>query len=388
MMKLKLLVILSISIVVMGACNAIESNSPMPESLLVDSNATLETKVLFANLDRIRHDYILFGHEDALAYGVNWRGDTDRSDVKDITGSHPAVYGWDVGHIELDSTMNLDKIEFDEMREHIRDAYRRGGVITISWHLNNPFNGASSWDQTPTVEHILPGRSHHNEFLLYMNRLADFLSSLVDDNGQPIPVIFRPWHEHTGNWFWWSARFTNNDEYAQLWRFTVEFLRDQRKINHLLYAYSPSNSGFETAWESYPGDEWVDIIGIDDYFTFKSGEERELDVKGFLSRLREVVLEAEKRGKIPAFTETGLEALPDSVWYTDFLLRGILSDEVSKRIAYILVWRNSNNATDRQNHYYAPFPGHPAEADFVKFYEHPFTLFESDLPDMYTLSAN
>ena len=387
-MKLKLLVILSLSIVVMGACNAIESNSPMPESLLVDSNATVETKALFANLDRIRHDYILFGHEDALAYGVNWRGDTDRSDVKDITGSHPAVYGWDVGHIELDSTMNLDKIEFDEMREHIRDAYRRGGVITISWHLNNPLNGASSWDQTPTVEHILPGRSHHNEFLLYMNRLADFLSSLVDDNGQPIPVIFRPWHEHTGNWFWWSARFTNNDEYAQLWRFTVEFLRDQRKINHLLYAYSPSNSGFETAWDSYPGDEWVDIIGIDDYFTFKSGEERELDVKGFVSRLREVVLEAEKRGKIPAFTETGLEALPDSVWYTDFLLRGILSDEVSKRIAYILVWRNSNNATDRQNHYYAPFPGHPAEADFVKFYEHPFTLFESDLPDMYTLSAN
>ena len=155
-----------------------------------------------------------------------------------------------------------------------------------------------------------------------------------------------------------------------------------------MYAYSPSNSGFETAWESYPGDEWVDIIGIDDYFTFKSGEERELYVKGFVSRLREVVLEAEKRGKIPAFTETGLEALPDSVWYTDFLLRGILSDEVSKRIAYILVWRNSNNATDRQNHYYAPFPGHPAEADFVKFYEHPFTLFESDLPDMYTLSAN
>lgn len=357
------------------------------EPILVDSNATPETRALFSNLDLLRHNHILFGHEDALAYGVNWRGDAERSDVKDMTGSHPAVYGWDVGHIELDSTMNLDKVDFDEMREHIRNAYRRGGVITISWHLNNPFNGASSWDQTPTVEHILPGRSHHPEFLVYMNRLADFLSSLVDDSGRPIPVIFRPWHEHTGHWFWWSAQFTKDDEYAQLWRFTVEFLRDERKINHLLYAYSPSNSGFETAWDSYPGDEWVDIIGIDDYFTFKSGEEREQDIIEFVSRLREVVVEAEKRGKIPAFTETGLEALPDSVWYTDFLLRGILSDDISKRIAYVLVWRNSNNATDRQNHFYAPFPGHPAEADFVKFYEHPFTLFESDLPNMYTMPS-
>jgi len=373
-------------IILLASCSANRSstdgNYPMP--VLTDPDATYETKALFLNLDRLRHNHVLFGHQDALAYGVYWRGEAGRSDVKEVTGSYPAVYGWDIGHIELGKTENLDRVNFDEMRRHIQDAYRRGGIITISWHLDNPYTGASSWDETPTVEHILPGRSHHADFLIYMHRMADFLASLTDDKGRPIPIIFRPWHEHTGFWFWWSGQYTKDDEYVQLWRFTVEFLRDERNIHHLLYAYSPSNTGFESTWDYYPGDEWVDIIGIDDYFMMRTGEDREADIVGFSNKLREVVLEAEKRGKIPAFTETGIETIPDPLWFTDFLLRGIMSDEITKRIAYVLVWRNSNNATDRQDHFYVPYPGHPAAADFQAFYAHPFTKFESDLPNMYS----
>lgn len=373
---------LFVIILMVNGCDKPSHNTPFQ---LVDSKATNETQALFYNLDQLRKNHVLFGHEDALAYGVNWRGDADRSDVKDITGSHPAVYGWDVGHIELGRAANLDNVDFDEMRKHIQDAYRRSGVITISWHLDNPYNGESSWDRTHSVEYILPGRSHHAEFEVFMHRLADYFESLVDDNGNLIPIIFRPWHEHTGTWFWWSADFTKEGEYAALWQYTVKFLRDERGLNNLLYAYSPSNANFESMWETYPGDEWVDIIGFDEYFRLKDSEEREQDIKNVTARLKHIVLEAEKRGKIPAFTETGLEALPDSVWFTDFLLRSILADEDARRIAFVLVWRNSNNATDRQNHFYAPYPEHPSAPDFIEFYKNPITVFEDNLPDMYTI---
>lgn len=349
----------------------------------IDKYATPETQALFENLDRIRKDNVLFGHQDDLAYGVNWRGEAGRSDVKDVTGSYPAVYGWDVGWIELDSTMNLDKIDFDEMRQHIIDGYNRGGVITISWHLNNPYTGSSSWDQTPTAKHIIPGGSHHEIFKTYLDRLAAYLGSLKTSTGTSIPIIFRPWHEHTGTWFWWSIDFTEGDEYAQLWQFTVEYLRDEKGLHNLLYAYSPSNTGFERMWEAWPGDDYVDIIGYDDYFQPKTGEEKENDIRGVTEKLIHIVEESEKRGKIPAFTETGLEALPDSLWHTTFLLKAMKADPVASRIAYVLTWRNSNNATDRPNHFYAPYAGHSSAADFVVFRNDPMIMFEDDLPSMY-----
>lgn len=366
-----------------------------PSFALVDSNATEETRALWYQLNAIRTDSTLFGHEDDLAYGVFWAYEAGRSDVKEVTGSYPAVYGWDVGWIELDSTHNLDKVPFDAMRDFMREAYERGGINTISWHLNNPYNGASSWDTTNTVVHILPGGSSHDTFKRYLDRLALYLDSIRDSEGKPIPIIFRPWHEHTGHWFWWSSRFNGSEEYIQLWRYTVEYLRDVKGLHHLLYAYSPSNSGIETMWESYPGDEWVDIIGFDDYFnyaTIEDDQEREAtkaeQLKGLTERLEMIVTEAEKRGKIPALTETGLEALRDSTWFTSFLLKAIQTNEVTKRIAYVLVWRNSNDTTDRKEHFYAPHPGHASANDFVNFRKTPGILFESDLPSMYTMPKN
>ncbi|GAB5409834.1 MAG: hypothetical protein BalsKO_21990 [Balneolaceae bacterium] len=63
---------------------------------MVDTNATAETKALLQNLHNIAGEHSLFGHQATLAYGYTWRGDSSRSDVKDVTGSFPALYGWDV----------------------------------------------------------------------------------------------------------------------------------------------------------------------------------------------------------------------------------------------------------------------------------------------------
>ena len=68
---------------------------------LSDKNASPETLALYNNLAGLRGKQMLFGHEDSLAYGVNWEGDLDRSDIRDVTGSNPAVYGWELGGLEL-----------------------------------------------------------------------------------------------------------------------------------------------------------------------------------------------------------------------------------------------------------------------------------------------
>ena len=89
---------------------------------------------------------------------------------------------------------------------------------------------------------------------------------------------------------------------------------------------------------------------------------------------------AVKAGKLAAFTETGLESIPNNTWWTEVLLKTLKSK--SLQLSYVLVWRND---TRSPTHYYAPYPGHTSEADFMKFYNDPFTLFEKDLPDIYKI---
>jgi mannan endo-1,4-beta-mannosidase len=128
-------------------------------------------------------------------------------------------------------------------------------------------------------------------------------------------------------------------------------------------------------------DDYVDVLGFDDYHSVRTPETREVLVQ----RLRTVVELAEKRNKVAALTETGVETVPDPNWWTQTLLAGIRSDPVAQRIAWVLVWRNANHEQERPNHFYGPYPGHPSTPDFVRFRADPLTLFEDDLPDMYRL---
>ena len=82
-----------------------------------------------------------------------------------------------------------------------------------------------------------------------------------------------------------------------------------------------------------------------------------------------IVDEAQKRGKIAAFTETGLEGIVMPQWYTEVLL------PVMKRypLAYVCVWRNAN-VKENPRHYYVPYEGHPAAADFRKFSADPAVI--------------
>lgn len=374
-----LLTVLAFALV-LGACRTTGVTSEGGVGL-VDGDATRETRALYANLKRLAPDYVLFGHEDDLAYGVTWKREAGRSDVKDVTGAYPAVYGWEIGDLENGVPASLDDVNFDDMRQWIREAYARGGVNTISWHMDNPATGGNSWDTTRAVHLILPGGEKHEQYKQWLDRFADFALSLRAPGGELVPVIFRPFHEHTGGWFWWGKGHVTPDEYVRLWRFTVEYLRDMRGVHNLIYAYSTDVFDSEEQYlEHYPGDAYVDILGFDDYRDVRSDE----SVETLSNLLRMVVRMADARGKVAAFTETGLEGIPDEDFWTNRLLRAIKADADTRRIAYVLVWRNANEA-DNPGHFYAPYPGHPSADDFVAFYRDPFVLFGDELPDLYDM---
>src|ERR1700712_6033321 len=81
-----------------------------------DKDATKETVRLYHNLKKLREKGFMFGHQDDLAYGVNWKYVNGNSDIKEVTGDYPSVYGWELGHLELDSSKNLDAVPFNKMK--------------------------------------------------------------------------------------------------------------------------------------------------------------------------------------------------------------------------------------------------------------------------------
>ncbi|WP_353125629.1 glycoside hydrolase family 26 protein [Parapedobacter pyrenivorans] len=338
------------------------------------ADLTPQTAALLNALKTISGKHILLGHQDATAYGVDWSAEPGKSDVKSTTGSYPAVYGWDVGHLEIGKSSNLDNVSFDSMRTRMIEAYERGGINTVSWHSTNPVNGSSAWDTTRySVSEILPGGKHHDTLNDYLRHLAVFFSSLKTADGTPVPIIFRPFHEHTGSWFWWGAAFCTPQEYIALWQYTADYLRNESGLKNLLMAYSSSTIVTEANYlERYPGDDYVDIVGFDDYCMGN-----ELSYKDrMVSSLRILTKIAADRNKVPAITETGYEQIPNPKWFTQVLYPTIKEYP----IAWVLLWRNAIN---RPNHYYVPYPTHPAAEDFREFYRLQTILFEDGLTSLH-----
>ena len=353
------------------------------EMQLTDKNATKETKALFHNLSELSKGHILFGHQHATQYGHGWYGDADRSDVKSVTGSHPAMIGVDFSGLSGRPDSMVEK-EKESLRKYISDTYNRGGVTTVAWHFNNPVSNTNFyWNDSTAVaavKNIIPGGSHHEKYKMILRTIAGLAKSIKGDDGKIVPVIFRPYHEFDGDWFWWGRSHCTIDEFKTLWRFTVSYLRDSLQVHSFIYAFSPDNRFFteEQYLERYPGNEWVDLAGVDNYGDF--GRDGRYNVEAGIKKLKIVSDYALKAGKLAAFTETGLESIPNTTWWTETLLKALRSEKM--QLCYVLVWRNDVSSP---THFYAPFPGQVSEADFIKFYNDPYTLFEKDLKKIYKL---
>ena len=237
---------------------------------LVDDKATPETKALFINLKKIAATGIMFGHQHATEYGHGWSGDENRSDVKSVTGSHPAVIGVDFSGLSGRPGAVIEENK-KTLRKNIADTYNRGGLTTVSWHFSNPVSpGDFYWNDTvsaPAVKFIIPGGSHHEKYKDILKTIAELVKSIKGKDGKVVPMIFRPYHEFDGDWFWWGRSHCTTGEFVDLWRFTVSYLRDSLQVHNFLYAFSPDNrfNSESEFLERYPGDEWVDMIGVDNY---------------------------------------------------------------------------------------------------------------------------
>lgn len=362
---------------------------------LVDPNATKETKSLFSYLNNVRNTHLLFGHQHATTQGVTISGyDGVESDVKNAVGDYPAVYGWD--------TLSLHGVEepfTPEATAHVMKlAYERNGIVTLSAHLPNFVTGDSMYSlEGNVVKNILPGGTHHSDYTKFLDLISGFANDLlVDEFGTHIPVIFRPFHEHNGDWFWWGPSHCTEEDYINIFRFTVEYLRDVKGVHNFLYAFSPNGAfnGSEMSYLfRYPGDDFVDVLGYDSY----DNEIQEGWMDELVKDAAMIVKLSEKKGKIPALTEIGpksddsgvlIEGNKNIQWWAD-LLTYLKSDKGARRVAWLLTWRNGG-----LNHLWVPYANHTELGDnemlkgFIRFYEDEWTAFNHQLQNVYNLNNN
>ena len=329
------------------------------------------SELLLERLSELKKKGYMFGHQDDTFYGLTWEWDYGRSDVYDTVGDFPAVMGFDLGGIELDDDKNLDGVPFDKIREELIKHHERGGIVTISWHPRNPVTQGTAWDVSDdlVIHKILKVESIRTKFIGWIIKVGDFLSTLKTEDGKKVPIIFRPWHENNGSWFWWGQKLCSDEDYKEFWN----FLQDEliaRGLDNLLWSYSPNLDGEwdeERFLKRYPGNDRVQLIGEDAY---QWGTEEDF-VKSLTKDLDFLQYFAEKNNKLFAMTECGYKNIPDETWWTR-VLKPIMD---KYPICYFHTWRNY------KEEFFAPDPKQESAADFIKLYESSNVLFLRDITE-------
>lgn len=361
------------------------------KTYMVDPNATAETVALFYNLKKLAKLKFAIGQQDAFNSFYN-NGSSALSDIKKTTGYDPALLGLDFSFI-TDKNNNGQASNWFYQQEVIitddaKEAYNKGMIISFSWHLREPNNEESFYtsemsdtEKATAFKSILPGGINNAWYKKKLDKIASIVSNLKGSNGELIPIIFRPFHEFDGNWFWWGANFCTANEYKAAYQFTVEYLRDTKGVHNILYAFSPDNSySTSTNYLSrYPGDAYVDILGMDNYGDFNN--KGEVGVKTANAKLKILSDLAKEKNKIAALTETGYQITftnkPIDNFFSNLIYKAVTEQNIE--IAYVMFWTNSQQA------YFVPPPNMPDTADFIEFSKKPKALLSDKLSNLYKL---
>lgn len=237
---------------------------------LSNKNATPKAKELFQYLQNSYGKSILSGQ---FTYeGIN---NTDIQRIKEKTGKLPAILGLDLLAV-TPSVQELLKYwipypNFEKVMDTAVEYASQGGIITFCWHWNLDFsfmkkdangNYTNAWSAyRPDYVNIdlkkVMADENSKEYKLLerdMDAIAQQLKRLSD---QDIPILFRPLHEAGGSWFWWGTG--GEDAYIKLWRKMYDKFTNEYHLNNLIWVWN----GDKPNW--YPGDEYVDICGVDIY---------------------------------------------------------------------------------------------------------------------------
>lgn len=160
------------------------------------------------------------------------------------------------------------------------------------------------------------------------HEVAEMIRELKDEEGRFIPIIFRLWHECEDSWQWWGKNYASPEDYVRFFQLTVDKIEKYTQTHNVLYAYSP-----DRYWKSeqdfmlrYPGDNYVELIGFDDY---SIGSDRAA-LRATIGRAKIVSKLAKQHKKVAALFETAnsKEATSDS-FFRDFLQPIIEADGVN-----------------------------------------------------------
>lgn len=264
----------------------------------------------------------------------------------------------------------------------VKDTWRvRRAIASFSWHLENPYvpTGYPSTSgfrytnnkKTPdypvkhryVIKEILENsgevcgkgnvsgrdnaKSYNTPREWFEDRckeVAGIINEFVDDKGKPIPFIFRLWHEWEDGWMWWGAKYVSAEDYKRFFILTEQTIRKYAPRAQILWAYCSDRfvNSEEEYMERYPGDEYVDVIGFDDYAIGQSKE----DWTAAVNRAKMVCRIAEGRHLATALFETNNNKRKIPHFYTDYLNRMLKTKDVRLGIVQIWSLKNFNDSTD------------------------------------------
>jgi mannan endo-1,4-beta-mannosidase len=402
---------------------------------LVDDRAKDYTAKLYAYLEAVgKTDSVLYGHQNDTHHKAGRTGaNLTNSDTRDVTGSIAAVVGIDAlsltgNELAVQAPWNAPLADRVAACEAVtKAAAGEGAIITLSAHMpnfalidervkhNDPsdpsdsnrvgilpdgsYNFSGYTPNTLTgdiVKRIMPGQDLNYLYTGYLDMIAAYAKALEDDG---ISVLFRPFHECTGSWFWWGKAFCDAEAYKNLYKYTVEYLRDEKDVHNFIYVYGPGSEAESTAayGERYPGDDYVDMVGFDMYHQNPAaGDSFIANLKAQLDIVQEFAAE---HHKLFAVTETGVANPNGQVllktgnarkdWYNE-----VLDVVAPSNASYFLLWANFG---EDSGGFYTPYvvsktndgkmKGHEMLDNFIDFYNDPRSVFAAQMGDFTGISV-
>lgn len=241
-------------------------------------------------------------------------GSTRLPGVEKLTGYYPAIFGQDFG---FSAAGTWDGINFRQ--QIVDEAIRRhndGFIITLMWHAVRPIEA-----EPVTFEDSIQGKLSAQEWAdlfetgsqvnerwkSQVDVIAFFLKQLREAG---VPVLWRPYHEMNGGWFWWGKQ-TGEKDYRQLYRMLFERLTHFHKLNNLLWVFNANELrlNVDAYHKYYPGDDVVDILATDVY----SNKFTARDYKSLLALAGEKPIALGEVGNIP--TTKLLRKQPRWTWF-------------------------------------------------------------------------
>lgn len=239
-------------------------------------NAAPEAKALLEFLNSISGKYILSGQH-------NYPNTKDRNSefAENYIGKMPVIFSSDFGFAKAgdkDSYLARNDIVNEAIRQH-----KAGAIITLMWHAvpptaNEPIvfqqdPGKTSPDSLASVQGQLldqqykdlltPGTELYKHWCAQVDTIALYLKRLQDAH---VPVLWRPYHEMNGDWFWWGGRIGKKGT-AALYRQLYDRFVNYHKLNNLIWVWSVDRPAIPEREFSnyYPGNKYLDILSLDVY---------------------------------------------------------------------------------------------------------------------------